>query len=93
MTIWGGSANTKPLEFGVQSGDYANNWGYDDSDCDNEELWSTNRDPPVDRNERSDKSSSSVNLASNFEKVTEVPHISKGKVYDNMKSVDVDSQF
>ena len=25
VTIWGGSANTKPLEFGVQSGDYANN--------------------------------------------------------------------
>ena len=25
VTIWGGSANTKPLERGVQSGDYANN--------------------------------------------------------------------
>ena len=29
VTIWGGSANTKPLQFGVQSGDYANNGGYD----------------------------------------------------------------
>ena len=35
MTIWGGCANTKSLEFGVQSGDYANNGYYDDSDCDN----------------------------------------------------------
>ena len=29
VTIWGGSANTKPLQFGVQSDDYANNGGYD----------------------------------------------------------------
>ena len=29
VTIWGGSANTKTLQFGVQSGDYANNGGYD----------------------------------------------------------------
>ena len=31
-----------------------------------------------------------VNLVSKFEKVTEAPNTSKGKVYDNMKSVDVD---
>ena len=92
MIIWGGSANTKPFEFRVQSGDYANNGGYDDSDCDNEEFME-NGDPPVDRNERSDESSSSVNLASNSEKVTEAPNTSKEKVYFNMKSVDVDLQF
>ena len=49
--------------------------------------------PPVDRNERSDELSSSGNLASNFEKVTEGQNISKEKVYDNMQSADVDSQF
>ena len=92
VIIWGGSANTKPFEFRVQSGDYANNGGYDDSDCDNEEFME-NGDPPVDRNERSDESSSSVNLASNSEKVTEAPNTSKEKVYFNMKSVDVDLQF
>ena len=39
VTIWGGSANTKSLQFGVQNGDYAyaNNGGYDHSDYDNEE--------------------------------------------------------
>ena len=52
-----------------------------------------NSDPPVDRNERSDESFSSVNLTSHFEKVAEVPNTSKEKVYDNMKSVDVHSQF
>ena len=92
MTIWGESANTKPIQFGVQSSDYANNGGYDDADCDNEEFME-NSDPPVDRNERSDESFSSVNLTSHFEKVAEVPNTSKEKVYDNMKSVDVHSQF
>ena len=48
--FWGGSANTKPLEFGVQSGDYANKWGYDNSDYDNEEFME-NGDPLDDRNE------------------------------------------
>ena len=43
----------KPLEFGVQGGDYANNRGYDDSDCDNGEFIE-NGDPPDDRNEISD---------------------------------------
>ena len=51
-----------------------------------------NGDPPIDGNETSDEPSSSVNLSSNFEKVTEAPNISKEKVYDNIKSVDVDSQ-
>ena len=51
-----------------------------------------NGDPPIDGNETSGEPSSSVNLSSNFEKVTEAPNISKEKVYDNMKSVDVDSQ-
>ena len=92
VTICEGSADTKPLQFGVQYGDYATNGGYDDSDCDNEEFME-NGNSPVDRNERSAESSSSVNLASNFEKVTEVPNANKEKVYDNMKSVDVDSQF
>ena len=92
VTIWGESANTKPIQFGVQSSDYANNGGYDDSDCDNEEFME-NSDPPVDRNERSDESFLSVNLTSHFEKVAEVPNTSKEKVYDNMKSVDVHSQF
>ena len=54
--------------------------------------WKMVIDDPVDRNERSAESSSSVNLASNFEKVTEAPNTSKEKVYDNMKSVE-DSQF
>ena len=49
--------------------------------------------PPVDRNERSDELSSSGNLASNFEKVTAGQNTSKEKVYDNMQSADVDSQF
>ena len=48
---------------------------------------------PVDRNERPDELSSSRNLASNFEKVTEGQNTSKEKVYDNMQSVDEDSQF
>ena len=52
-----------------------------------------NGDPPDDRNERSDKSSSPVILVSNFEKVVVAPNTSKGKVYHNMKSVEVDSQF
>ena len=43
----------KLLQIGVQSGDYANNGGYDDSDCDNGEFIE-NGDPPDDRNERSD---------------------------------------
>ena len=93
VTIWGGSDNTKPLQFGVQSDDYANNAGYDDSDYDNEEFIEHGGDPPVDRNERYDESSSLGNLASNFEKVTEASNTSNKKVYDNMKSVDVDSQF
>ena len=54
--------------------------------------WKMVIDDPVDRNERSAESSSSVNLVSNFEKVTEAPNTSKEKVYDNMKSVE-DSQF
>ena len=37
-TICGGYANTKPLQFGVQYEDFANNGGYDDLDCDNEEF-------------------------------------------------------
>ena len=48
VTISGGSANSKPL--GLQSGDCANNGGYDDLDYDNEELMG-NGDPAVDRNE------------------------------------------
>ena len=56
VTVWAGSANTVPLQFGVQSGDYSNNGGYD-SDCNNEEFMK-NDDRPVDRNERSDESSS-----------------------------------
>ena len=48
-------------------------------------------DPPVERNEIFDESSSSVNLSSNFEKVTDVLNTSNKKVY-NLKSVDVDSQ-
>ena len=67
VTIWGRSANTNAFQFGVQSGDYANNRDYDDSDCDKEEF-KENGDPPVDRNERSDESSSSVNLAKYFRK-------------------------
>ena len=43
----------KPLEFGVQSGDYANNGGYDDSDCNNGEFME-NDDPPDYRHERPD---------------------------------------
>ena len=43
----------KTLEFGIQSSDYANNGGYDDSDCDSGEFME-NDDPPDDRNERSD---------------------------------------
>ena len=35
VTIWGGSADTKPLHFGVQSSDYTNNAGHNDSDYDN----------------------------------------------------------
>ena len=35
----------------------------------------------------------SINSVSNFEKVIAAPNTSKGKVYDNMKSVEVDSQF
>ena len=54
--------------------------------------WKMVIDDPVDQNERSAESSSSVNLPSNFEKVTEAPNTSKEKVYDNMKSVE-DSQF
>ena len=46
-------------------------------------------DPPVDRKERSDESFSSVNLESNFEKVTEALNTSNEKVY-NMKSADAD---
>ena len=96
MTIWGGSANTKPLQFGVQSGDYANNESYD-SDCNNEEFMENGApdvgDPPVDRNERPDELPSSGNLASNFEKVTERQNTSKEKVYSNMQSADADSQF
>ena len=57
VNIWGRSANTKPLEVGVRSGDYANNGGYNDSDCDNEELMK-NGDLPDDQNKRSDESSS-----------------------------------
>ena len=57
VTVWGGSANTKSLQFGVQNGDYANNGGYD-SDCNNEEFIENGApdvgDLPVDRNERSD---------------------------------------
>ena len=48
VTISGGSANSKPL--GLQSGDCANNGGYNDLDYDNEELMG-NGDPAVDRNE------------------------------------------
>ena len=43
----------KPLEFVIQSDDYANNGGYDNSDCDSGEFMK-NGDPPGDRNERSD---------------------------------------
>ena len=96
VTIWGGSANTKSLQFGVQSGDYANNGGYD-SGCNNEEFIENGApdvgDPPVDRNERSDELSSSGNFASTFEKVTERQNTNKEKVYNNMQFVDVDSQF
>ena len=55
------------FNLGVQSGHYASNGGYDDSGCDKEEF-KENGDPPVDRNERSDESSSSVNLAKYFRK-------------------------
>ena len=102
VTIWGGSANTKLLQFGVRSSDYANNAGHDDSDYDNDEYMGNNdeydeymgnNDPTFDRNEISDELPSSVNLVSNFEKVTETPNTRSKKVYDNMKSVDVDSQM
>ena len=44
--------------------------------------------PPVDKNEISDESSSSVILASNFENAIKVLNTSNKKVY-NLKSVDV----
>ena len=90
-TIWGGSANTKLLKCGVQSRDYASNAGYDDSYDDDEFM--EHDDPTIYRNEMPDESPSSVNLASNFEKDAEGPNTSSKKVYDNMKSVDVDSQI
>ena len=43
-----------------------------------------NGDPPVDRNEISNESSSSANLTRNFEKTTGVPNTGNSKVYDNM---------
>ena len=43
----------KPLEFGVQNGDYANNGGYDDSDCNNGKFMENDHQPD-DQNERSD---------------------------------------
>ena len=77
---WGGSVNTKPLQFGVQSDDYANNGGYDDSDNEKEKFME-NGNPPVDPNGRSDEWCLWVNLANNFEKITEEPNRSNKKVW------------
>ena len=48
------SANAKSIQFGVQSSDYANNGGYNDSEYSNEEFMEKG-DPPVDRNEISNQ--------------------------------------
>ena len=52
VTIWGGSADTKPPHFEVQISDYTNNAGHNDSDYDNKFM--QNGDPIVDQNKISD---------------------------------------
>lgn len=79
VTIWGGFAKTKSLQFEVESDDYANKGGYDDSDYEHEEFME-NGYSPVDPNERSYESSLAANLASNFGKVTEAPNRGNKKV-------------